>query len=70
MTYLPPLGTPTVPIGTKTRWGKVSMIKRITEADLSERYYWMVDGNSVAMMPADVVEPSLLPLERPSEQTS
>ena len=40
-------------IGTKTKWGKVAMIRTIEK----ERYYFMIDKyGGVAMMPADVVE--------------
>jgi len=34
-------------------YGKVGMIGSLS----GERYYWFVDGNAVAMMPASVVEP-------------
>ena len=46
--YRPPL-----PIGRKTKWGKISAIGIVS----GERYYWTVDKyGGVAMMPADAVE--------------
>ena len=42
-----------IPIGTKTKWGKIAAIRTIE----GERYYFMVDKDGgVAMMPANVVE--------------
>jgi hypothetical protein len=41
-------------LGTKTRWGKIAAVGFIG----GERYYWMIDRyGTVAMMPADAVEP-------------
>lgn len=41
-------------IDSKTKWGRVAMIRTIEK----ERYYFMVSnkGKCVSMMPADVVE--------------
>jgi len=45
--------TKLIPLGTKTRFGVVSMIGNLH----GERYYWMIDKHkSVSMIPADVVE--------------
>ena len=44
----------TLPLGTETQWGLVSAVGWTA----GERYYWMIDEHgSVAMLPADVVEP-------------
>ena len=43
---------PIVPLGTKTQWGEVAAVQFLN----GERYYFMVEGNSVAYMPASVVE--------------
>lgn len=50
---MPLPSNPPLPLGTKTVWGKISMIG-ITGG---ERYYWMVDKDrTVSMMPASIVE--------------
>jgi len=41
-----------ISIGSQTLWGRVAAIGLIG----GERYYWMVDKNSVSTMPACVVE--------------
>lgn len=42
-----------IPLGSKTKFGIVSMIGNLT----GERYYWSIDKHkSVNMMPANVVE--------------
>jgi hypothetical protein len=41
-----------IPLGTKTRWGKVVAIAALN----GERYYFLTSGESVAMLPADLVE--------------
>jgi hypothetical protein len=41
-----------LPIGTKTPWGKIVAVALLS----GERYYFMVKGSDVAMMPADAVE--------------
>ncbi len=41
-----------LPIGTKTKWGKIEAIGWTG----GERYYWMIGANGVAMMPAFIVE--------------
>lgn len=47
-----------LPIGQKTKWGKIAMIRTIE----GERYYFMIDKSGcVAMMPSDVVEPKIIP---------
>lgn len=47
------LGDSIVPLGTQTRWGKISAVG-CTDG---ERYYMMVDKyGCVALMPGDVVE--------------
>jgi len=44
---------PPLPCGTQTRWGTVSAVGTIS----GERYYWLIDRNSVmSLMPSDVVE--------------
>ena len=41
-----------LPLGTKTQWGKIVMIRWV-----GERYYWMIDKYGViSMMPADMME--------------
>lgn len=41
-------------IGSKTLWGRIAAVGIIG----GERYYWMVKGSTVSMMPAVVVEES------------
>ena len=56
-----------LPIGTRTQWGPVSAVG-ITGG---ERYYWMLSpGGVVAMMPADVVEPSVRTAPTPTSESS
>lgn len=51
---LPTPSGPPLQLGTKTRWGKIAAVGFIG----GERYYWMIDRyGTVAMMPADAVEP-------------
>ena len=44
-----------IPIGTKTPHGKVIAITNKG----GERYYFLEDGYGIALLPADVVEPSI-----------
>ena len=44
--------SPTLPLGTPTRFGKVGMIGFTG----GERYYWLVGKSGVSMMPASVIE--------------
>lgn len=53
---------PPLPLGTMTRWGKIAMVGWV-----GERYYWMVKGCCVAMMPAGVVEASVQSRVLPAE---
>ena len=51
-------GSAIVPLGTKTRWGKVEGV----QLKDGERYYFLVDSfKNTAYMPADVVEKDYLP---------
>jgi hypothetical protein len=51
-------GSAIVPLGTKTRWGKVEGV----QSKDGERYYFLVDSfKNTAYMPADVVEKDYLP---------
>ena len=49
---------PIIPIGTKTKFGKVGMVRTIE----GERYYFMVDNDhhSVSMIPATAMNGLLL----------
>jgi hypothetical protein len=43
-----------VPIGTKVKpYGRIDAVGFIR----GERYYWLSEGNSIAMMPAELIEP-------------
>lgn len=51
-----------LPIGALTQWGVIAAIGWTG----GERYYWMVDGNDTAMIPASTVEAA----QRPGEPAS
>ncbi len=46
-----------IPLETETQWGTIKMVGCLS----GERYYWIIDKKygGIAMLPADVVEPSL-----------
>ncbi len=48
---------PPIPIGTRTQWGSVQAVG----LTLGERYYWMVKGKDIAMIPASIVEAAPTP---------
>lgn len=45
---------PPIPLGTITAWGRIEAVG-VTGG---ERYYWMSDGRTAAMIPAFMVETS------------
>ena len=45
-----------IPIGTRTAFGSIQAVG----LTLGERYYWLVKGKDVAMVPASTLEPMYL----------